>query len=46
MENIVNLNDDEERLIKFHYKIMYNPDYKVEIEITKNVTTYDLIKSI
>ena len=47
MENIVDLNsfnEDPERIIKFHYKIMYNPDYKVEIEMAKNVSTYDFIK--
>ena len=49
MENIVNLNcspEDNDRMIKFHYKIMYNPEYKVDIEIIKNVSTYDYIKSI
>ena len=50
MENIVDLNshneEHKERIIKFHYKIMYNPEYKVEIEMAKNVSTYDFIKSI
>ena len=49
MENIVNLNslaEDEDRMIKFHYKIIYNPDYKVDIEMAKNISTYDYIKSI